>query len=60
MIYLVKMNSMEIILDLFWLGVSAWLIYLYVRNTNRVVTELIKELEHKKKLNEQETDNPND
>ena len=60
MIYLVKMNNMEIILDLFWIGLSAWLIYLYVRNTNRVVTGLIKELEHKKKLNEQETDNPND
>lgn len=51
---------MDIIVDLFWFGVSAWLIYLYVRNTNRVVKGLIKELEHKKKLNEQETDNPND
>lgn len=50
---------MDIIVDLFWFGVSAWLIYLYVRNTNRVVKGLIKELEHKKKLNEQETDNTN-
>lgn len=60
MIYLVKMNNMNIILDLFWFSVSAGLIYLYVRNTNRVVTGLIKELEHKKKLYEQETDNSND
>jgi hypothetical protein len=55
MIYLEKMNSMGIILDIFWLGIVGWLIYLYVRNTNRVVTNLIKELEHKRKRNEQET-----
>lgn len=55
MIYLEKMNSMGIILDIFWLGIVGWLIYLYVRNTNRVVTDLIKELEHKRKRNEQET-----
>jgi hypothetical protein len=52
--------NMEMVLDLFWFGISAWLIYLHVRNTNRVVKGLIKELEHKKKLNEQETDNSND
>jgi|LakMenEpi03Aug12_release.lakeMendotaPanAssembly.Ray.scaffolds.fasta_scaffold420577_1 hypothetical protein len=50
--------NMEIIVDLFWFVVSAGLIYLYVRNTNRVVKELINELEHKKKLYEQKTNNP--
>lgn len=59
MIYLEKMNSMEIISDVFWIGIAAWMIYLYVRNTNRVVTDLIKELEHKRKQNEQETNNSN-
>jgi hypothetical protein len=50
---------MEIILDIFWIGIVGWLIYLYVRNTNRVVTDLIKELEHKRKQNEQETNDSN-
>lgn len=59
MIYLVRMNNMQTIYDLFWFSISGTLIYLYVRNTNKVITELIKELEHKKKLNEQETDNSN-
>ncbi len=59
MIYLEKMSSMEIILDIFWIGIVGWLIYLYVRNTNRVVTDLIKELEHKRKQNEQETNDSN-
>lgn len=52
--------DMKFIFDLVWFGVVAWLIYLYVRNTNRVVKELIKELEHKKKLYEQEADNSKD
>ena len=51
--------NMEIVLDLFWFGLSVGLIYLYVRNTNKVVNDLIKELEHKKKLYEQKTDNTN-
>jgi large-conductance mechanosensitive channel len=51
---------MEIIVDLFWFVVSAGLIYLYVRNTNKVVKELINELEHKRKENEQKTNNSND
>jgi hypothetical protein len=52
--------NMEIVLDLFWFSLSVGLIYLYVRNTNKVVNDLIKELEHKKKLYEQKTDNSND
>ncbi len=52
--------DMEFIFDLVWFGVVGWLIYLYVRNTNRVVKDLIKELEHKKKLYEQETNNTKD
>lgn len=52
--------NMKIILDLVWVGIVGWLIYLYVRNTNRVLKGLIKELEHKKKLYEQKTDNSKD
>lgn len=52
--------DMKFLFDLVWLGIVGWLIYLYIRNTNKVVTELIKELEHKKKLYEQETDDSND
>ena len=59
MIYLEKMNSMEIIVNVFWIGIVAWMVYLYIRNTNRVVKDLIKELEHKRKQNEQETNNSN-
>ena len=49
---------MDFILDLFWVGIVGWLIYLYVRNTNRVLKGLIEELEHKRKENEQEINNP--
>jgi hypothetical protein len=51
---------MDFIFDLFWVGIVGWLIYLYVRNTNRVLKGLIEELEHKKKLHEQETNNTKD
>jgi hypothetical protein len=50
--------NMEIIVDLFWVGIVGWLIYLYVRNTNREINKLIDELEHKRKKNEQEINNP--
>ena len=50
--------NMEFIFDLFWVGTVGWLIYLYVRNTNRVLKGLIEELEHKRKENEQEINNP--
>ena len=48
---------MEFVIDLFWVCIVVWCIYLYVRNTNRVVRGLIEELEHKRKQNEQETNN---
>ncbi len=51
--------DMKFVVDLFWLGIVGWLIYLYVRNTNRVVKGLIEELEHKRKQNEQKINNPN-
>jgi len=60
MIYLVKMNNMEIIGYIFWIAVVVVMVYLYIRNTNKVITDLIKELEHKQKQNEQETNNSND
>jgi hypothetical protein len=50
---------MEFVIDLLSVGISVWLIYLYVRNTNRVVKGLIEELEHKRKQNEQKINNPN-
>jgi hypothetical protein len=52
--------NMEIIVDLIYIGIVIWCIFMYVRNTNREVSKLINELEHKKKLYEQETNNSND
>jgi hypothetical protein len=51
---------MEIIGDIFCVAVVVVMVYLYIRNTNKVITDLIKELEHKQKQNEQETNNSND
>lgn len=46
--------------DLIFIAVVIWCIFMYVRNTNREISKLITELEHKKKLYEQETNNSND
>jgi hypothetical protein len=51
--------NMKIIVDLIFVGIVIWCIFMYVRNTNREINKLIDELEHKKKLYEQETNNPN-
>ena len=41
--------NMEIILDLTFVVISVWCIVMYVRNTNRVIDELIKQLKEKQK-----------
>ena len=41
--------NMEIILDLTFVVIAVWCIVMYVRNTNRVISELIKQLEEKQK-----------
>jgi hypothetical protein len=40
---------MEIILDLTFVGISVWCIVMYVRNTNRVIDDLMKQLKEKQK-----------
>ena len=41
--------NMEIILDLTFVVIAVWCIVMYVRNTNRVMDELIKQLKEKQK-----------
>lgn len=41
--------NMEIILDLTFVVIAVWCIVMYVRNTNRVIDELIKQLKEKQK-----------
>lgn len=41
--------NMEIILDLTFVVISVWCIVMYVRNTNRVIDELMKQLKEKQK-----------
>lgn len=41
--------NMEIVLDLICVGIAVWCVIMYVRNTNRVINELIKQLEEKQK-----------
>lgn len=41
--------NMEIVLDSMCVGLGLWCIVMYVRNTNRVITELIRQLEEKQK-----------
>lgn len=41
--------NMEIILDLTFVVIAVWCIIMYVRNTNRVIDELIKQLKEKQK-----------
>ena len=41
--------NMEIVLDLTCFVIVVWCIVMYVRNTNRVISELIKQLEEKQK-----------
>jgi hypothetical protein len=40
---------MEIVLDLIFIGISVWCIVMYVRNTNRVIDDLMKQLKEKQK-----------
>jgi hypothetical protein len=40
---------MEIVLDLIFIGISVWCIVMYVRNTNKVINDLIKQLKEKQK-----------
>jgi hypothetical protein len=40
---------MEIVLDLIFIGISVWCIVMYVRNTNKVIDDLIKQLKEKQK-----------
>jgi len=41
--------NMEIVLDLTFIGISVWCAVMYVRNTNRVIDELMKQLKEKQK-----------
>jgi len=41
--------NMEIVLDLIFIGISVWCIVMYVRNTNKVIDDLIKQLKEKQK-----------
>jgi len=41
--------NMEIVLDLIFIGISVWCIVMYVRNTNRVIDDLMKQLKEKQK-----------
>jgi len=41
--------NMEIILDLTFVVIAVWCIVMYVRNTNRVIDELTKQLKEKQK-----------
>jgi len=41
--------NMEIVLDLIFIGISVWCIVMYVRNTNKVINDLIKQLKEKQK-----------
>jgi len=41
--------NMEIVLDLIFVGISVWCIVMYVRNTNRVIDDLMKQLKEKQK-----------
>lgn len=41
--------NMEIILDLTFFVIAVWCIVMYVRNTNRVIDELMKQLKEKQK-----------
>ena len=41
--------NMEIILDLTFVVIAVWCIVMYVRNTNRVIDELMKQLKEKQK-----------
>lgn len=41
--------NMEIVLDLIFIGISVWCIVMYVRNTNKVIDDLIKRLKEKQK-----------
>ena len=41
--------NMEIVLDLTCLVIVVWCIVMYVRNTNRVIDELMKQLKEKQK-----------
>lgn len=41
--------NMELVLDLTCFVIAVWCILMYVRNTNRVISELIKQLEEKQK-----------
>jgi hypothetical protein len=40
---------MEIILDLTFVVIAVWCIVMYVRNTNRVIDDLMKQLKEKQK-----------
>jgi hypothetical protein len=40
---------MEIVLDLIFVGISVWCAVMHVRNTNRVIDDLIKQLKEKQK-----------
>lgn len=41
--------NMEVVLDLFFVGISVWCAVMYVRNTNRVIDDLMKQLKEKQK-----------
>ena len=41
--------NMELVLDLTCFVIAVWCIVMYVRNINRVISELIKQLEEKQK-----------
>jgi len=41
--------NMEIVLDLICVGIVVWCVVMYVRNTNRVIDELMKQLKEKQK-----------
>ena len=41
--------NMEIVLDLTCFVIAVWCIVMYVRNTNRVIDELMKQLKEKQK-----------
>jgi hypothetical protein len=40
---------MEMVLDLICVGLAIWCIIMYVRNTNKVIDDLIKQLKEKQK-----------
>ena len=41
--------NMEMVLDLICVGLAIWCIIMYVRNTNKVIDDLIKQLKEKQK-----------